>query len=130
MQHNVKIIKGKTCKTAIKRPELGCHYFYHIVQNELELTYTSLLISSSSDLELASVFQLGLAKERVTVSYSFKISRRATQHCIASNMFSSSHELKRHESDGKQSITYLGNLFVNKTRQIRAVVGECAKELM
>lgn len=92
--------------------------------------HMTLLISGSLDFEIASVFQLGLAKERVTFSFSFKISRRATHHCIASNMLSSSHELKRHESDGKQSITYLGNLFVNKSRQIRAVVGEYVKELM
>jgi hypothetical protein len=35
-----------------------------------------------------------------------------------------------YESDGKQSTTYLGNLTVNKTRQIRVIAGEYTKELM
>jgi hypothetical protein len=34
------------------------------------------------------------------------------------------------ESDGKQLTTYLGNLSVNKTRQIRVTAGEYIKELM
>ena len=35
-----------------------------------------------------------------------------------------------HESDGKQSTTYLGNLSVDKTRYIRVIPGEYTKELM
>jgi len=36
MQQNVLIITGKLHKTTIKKPGLGCHYFYHTVQNQLE----------------------------------------------------------------------------------------------